>query len=400
VTAEADKRRFLLITFVDAVGTGAFSAAGVVLFSRLLHLGSSSIASGLAVASLAAAALLVPVSRLVEGRSLGWTMVNLNVGLAVLVPVLLLRGGVVPFAAVMGAIVLLERALSAVRGAALGRMSTDRLAARARARIAANVGLPLGGAAAAAAIAVGSHTALVLLLLIDAVSFLACAALSTPFKDDRQPRAGSTHSLVSVTDGRYVFACALNTCGCLHNSLLFVALPLWIVRDLPHSVYLVPLVALINTALVVALQQRLAHGANSLPASLRMQAIAGVIILAACGLMTVSASTSEAWRIGLCLGATLFLSVAEMRQSAAGWEISYAFAPPERLTEYQALFVVSSTMEQVVGPLLAGFVILQLPDGLGWLAVGAAIVIVLASGGAVLGRRQPDDMPTDPRRSR
>jgi hypothetical protein len=192
VTAEADKRRFLLITFVDAVGTGAFSAAGVVLFSRLLHLGSSSIASGLAVASLAAAALLVPVSRLVEGRSLGWTMVNLNVGLAVLVPVLLLRGGVVPFAAVMGAIVLLERALSAVRGAALGRMSTDRLAARARARIAANVGLPLGGAAAAAAIAVGSHTALVLLLLIDAVSFLACAALSTPFKDDRQPRAGST----------------------------------------------------------------------------------------------------------------------------------------------------------------------------------------------------------------
>ena len=148
----------------------------------------------------------------------------------------------------------------------------------------------------------------------------------------------------------------------------------------PHSAYLVPIVALINTALVVLLQQRLVRGATGLQASLRMQAIAGVIILAACAVMTASATTSAGWRIGLCVAATLLLTLAEMRQSAAGWEIAYGLAPPDRLTEYQALFGVSSTIEQVLGPLLAGFVILQLPHGLGWLIVGVGVCVVLTSG--------------------
>lgn len=390
MTADTHKNQLVLISFVDAVGTGAFSAAGVVLFSRLLYLSSASIASGLAIASLGAAAFLVPVGRLAEGRSLGQTMARLNMGLAVLVVLLLLRGGVVAFAAVMGAIVLLERAVSAVRGAVLGRVSSDRLAVRARTRTVANVGLVFGGAAAAVALAVGSHAALVLLVVIDAGSFLVCAVLSTTLGDDRQPRTGSAYALTSVTDARYVFACALNTCGSLHNSLLFVALPLWITRVLPHSAYLVPIVALINTALVVLLQQRLVRGATGLQASLRMQAIAGVIILAACAVMTASATTSAGWRIGLCVAATLLLTIAEMRQSAAGWEIAYGLAPPDRLTEYQALFGVSSTIEQVLGPLLAGFVILQLPHGLGWLIVGVGVCVVLTSGAVVLGRHNPD----------
>ena len=206
---------------------------------------------------------------------------------------------------------------------------------------------------------------------------------------DRCARTGSAYALTSVTDARYVFACALNTCGSLHNSLLFVALPLWITRVLPHSAYLVPIVALINTALVVLLQQRLVRGATGLQASLRMQAIAGVIILAACAVMTASATTSAGWRIGLCVAAAL-LTIAEMGQSAAGWEIAYGLAPPDRLTEYQALFGVSSTIEQVLGPLLAGFVILQLPHGLGWLIVGVGVCVVLTSGAVVLGRHNPD----------
>ena len=182
MTADTHKNQLVLISFVDAVGTGAFSAAGVVLFSRLLYLSSASIASGLAIASLGAAAFLVPVGRLAEGRSLGQTMARLNMGLAVLVVLLLLRGGVVAFAAVMGAIVLLERAVSAVRGAVLGRVSSDRLAVRARTRTVANVGLVFGGAAAAVALAVGSHAALVLLVVIDAGSFLVCAVLQRPWK--------------------------------------------------------------------------------------------------------------------------------------------------------------------------------------------------------------------------
>jgi hypothetical protein len=86
VTVTSSRNPFLLLTFVDALGTGAFTASSVILFTRLLHLDSSSITTGLAVASLGAGALLVPVGKIVEGRSLRSTMTVLSLCLAALVP--------------------------------------------------------------------------------------------------------------------------------------------------------------------------------------------------------------------------------------------------------------------------------------------------------------------------
>jgi hypothetical protein len=124
----------------------------------------------------------------------------------------------------MGVILLLGRSVSAVWGAALGRVVlSDRLKVRARTRSAANLGMAFGGGGGAVAIAIGSHTALVLLVVIDAVSFLACAALARTLGHDRQPRTGSRYSLTSLTDGRYVLACVVNTFACLHNSLMWSA---------------------------------------------------------------------------------------------------------------------------------------------------------------------------------
>lgn len=379
-TTRAPRNPFAPIAFVDSLGSAALVAAGVLVYTRLLKLSAGEVGAGLAVAAVAAIVLVLPVSHQVERFSARSAMVVTNLALAGLVLLLLVRGGVVWFAVVLALVTLGQRCVSAIRSAALGRLGEDRILIRARTRSAQNLGITLGGVLAAAAIGTGSPAVYGWLLVADAASYVVCAAMALRLDPVPHPLGQRPSPFAIARDGRFLLACGLNTIAGLHQSLLFVALPLWITHVLHAPAVLIPITAVLNTVMVVLLQARLTRGVDGVPESLGVQARAAVVLLLACGVAAATLLPGGPLQIVLVLVAAAGLTFSEIRQSAAGWGIAYGLSPAESLTQYQALFGLSGTAEDVIGPLLSTFVVLALPAGLGWLVVGALVVVSSGAG--------------------
>lgn len=372
--------RLRRLTFIDALGTGAFTASAVVLLTQLVHLTTRAAGHVLALGALLSVCLLLPVGKLVDRLTVRTTMVCVNATLAVVTLVLLVSRNQVTAVALLGLLALGGRAVSVARAAALGNLiGADRVAQRARNRVAYNLGLSIGGLSAAGLVAVGTHEGLLVIVVLDAASFLVCAAVALGL--DATPAATTDEpvgSFAAVRNGRFVAACAANAVGSLHNGLLFVMLPLWIESGRYLPLWFIPVITVVNTALVVGLQRRLAGNANDVRAGARLQIRAALLMAGGCAVISGGERFAETGRAVAALVAVVAWSVSEMWQSGAGWAIAYDLSPPDRLAEYQSLYQVGAGLEAVASPLLAAAIVVALPAGAGWIIVGVGCVLAVA----------------------
>jgi dipeptide/tripeptide permease len=76
----------------------------------------------------------------------------------------------------------------------------------------------------------------------------------------------------------------------------------------------------------------------------------------------------------LAVLAVILLTCGELWQSAGGWAISYALAPPERQAQYLATFQLGTSIQVIAAPVIV--VGLVFPHSFGWL--GLALVTATA----------------------
>lgn len=392
-------RRFVAVSFIDAVGTGMFLTGSALFFTHEVGLTVGQVGFGLSLAGVAGLLCSVPVGRLSDRAG----------ALRVLVGLQFWRAAcffAYPFVTDLGWFIVVSCLAGAGEWAAppvvqslLG--SLVRPASRVRTlsamTVVRNVGFGLGAGSAAAAIAVGGGAVYRGLVIVDAVSFLLSGALLLRLREPGEVPPAVVEAEVAlpprVRPGvRYLVLAALNGGLALNAVILSVGLPLWIATRTRGPGALIGAMVVLNTVLAVPLQLRLSRGADGLRTAARRQLRAGLALAACCLLVAFTGTTGPVLTVLLVLAATVALTAAEVYQSIGAWGVSYGLSPETGRGYYLSVYGLGATGIMIAGPWLLATAVLP-AHGYGWLG----LAVLSAGCGAlvpmVVGKRPavPDD---------
>ncbi|MFD5771534.1 MFS transporter [Streptomyces sp. NPDC127049] len=378
-----DGRRMLVVSIVDKTGTGLWAGCTALYFTYV---------SGL---SLAQVGLLMTVSGGVgiAGAPLAGLLADRFPLVRVIVATQLMRGAallallttdhflLLTFYSALGA--LPDRAGSVlIKLYAARQAGADRVRYQAIQRTTVNIGWSLGGIGAAAALASGSDRAYTYLLIGNVLSYLAIAVLTLRCAEPPAPaRAGTTATATDAPrpksagpwrDRAFLGYTATDAALFLDDTILQVAVPLWIVHATDAPVGLVPLLLVLNTVLVVLFQVPLARfGATARAARRLLVPLSGLFVAGTLAL-AASAAGGRALATAALVVAVVALTFAEIIHATSSWELSVALAPADAQGAYLGAHGLAQSTQRFAGPLLVTGVMTAGP--LAWPVLGLALV--------------------------
>lgn len=404
-----DARIMLLAQLLDRAGTGMWAASSVLYFTFVLGLDAGRIGLMLgaaAVAGIAGSPLAGHLAGRFPVRSLLIGCHLLRLGTLGALLAVTRFDVLLPLVAVT---YLGDRAAKALEMLFATRVAGERRGTyQALSRSTANAGYAVGAGIAAAGLALGTPEAYRALILANALSFLAAAALVWR---TREPRAegrvaagtgdaaaggaagtgdaaagdaanggaaradvapGRTRAPSPWRDRGYLRFVLLDIPMSLDDSVLAVGLPLWLVvhTDAPHA--LVPAFLVINTVLVVVLQLRVSARFEQPRQAAAAVSVYGLTMLACCVLLALSAGTGTVVASVALLAAAVLVTGAELLRSVSSWELAVSLAPERARASYLGVAGMAMSVQKSAGPLLlTGAVMAGGP--VGWLALGAGI---------------------------
>ncbi|MGW6690900.1 MFS transporter [Streptomyces sp. NPDC054961] len=375
----------LFAQLLDRTGTGVWAASSVLFFVFVIGLDAGRLGlllGAAAVAGIAGSPLAGHLAGRFQVRSLliGCHLLRLGTLSSLLV--------VTRFDVLLPVVALTylgDRAAKTLEMLFATRAAGDRRATyQALSRSTANAGYGLGAGVAAIGLALGTREAYQVLILANALSFLAAAALVWRTREPRGQgivaarTAGAAAPAVRPDapspwrDRGYLRFVLLDIPMNLDDSILGIGLPLWLVdhTDAPHA--LVPAFLVINTALVVVLQLRVSAKVEEPRQAVAAVVLYGLTMLACCVLLAVTAGAG-AWTASVVLlAAAVLATAAELMRSVSSWELAVSLAPAEARASYLGVAGMAQSVQKSAGPLLlTGLVMTAGPAG--WLALGAAI---------------------------
>lgn len=264
-------------------------------------------------------------------------------------------------------------------------------------RTSRNVGMSLGlmcsavvaasGTAVAYRIAFGSNAISYAALLVAVVAVLRLdAAPATPAIVDQTDLAGRRAWDV-VRDRRYLRLTTGDALLMLHDSLLFVLFPLWVVAraDLSEA-FVGPLLAL-NTVLTVALQLPLSRWASDVSGAREAVRWAIAPLIGSCAMFALAEELSTVAAATTLVVAVVALTVGENLHSVGAFELSHRLAPADQVGSYLGIFSLGNSAQLMVGPAVMTTVVLASP--VGWIIVSSAFAgggVLMVTGSASRGR--------------
>jgi MFS family permease len=385
VPRDPRQRRVLAAGFADALGTGLFLPLSVIYLTRIVGLSPTRAGLGLTIAgflAIAAPTLSGALLARFDARKvvlgcftasaagfLGYTVVG-------------------SFASFLAVAIVIQFASRLERPATvmltLGVTPPARqIHALARQSSLRNLGYGVGGLLAALALLVHGKTPFVVLLAANAASYVVAGLLVAQLPAIRPPERGDgdTASYREVLRDRgYLGLALLNVIMALHDSLLLVAMPLWIVTRTHAPLPLAGLLFALNTVLVVLLQVRTTRSITRSGGITRSYRAAAVSFVLACGAFALAAGAPVVLATVLLVLALGALTNAELVTSAGEWFLSVNLAPARQRERYVSVYKTSMAVQQAAGPVLVT-IILTGWGRLGWLALASLLAAgTLASG--------------------
>ncbi|MFE3518774.1 MFS transporter [Streptomyces sp. NPDC059166] len=373
----------LVVAVVDKIGTGLWTGAATLYFLYVAHL------------SIAQIGLLMGLSGVlgIAGPPLGGRLADRFPVTRVLVLAQLARGAallallatddyvlLVVFSA-LGA--LPDRASSVLTKLFAARAAgPERVRYQAIQRTAANIGWAVGAAGAAAALTVGSATSYRLLLLANVASYALMAVLTLRCAEPPAPSrvvAGTHHPVDEIStrtpwrDRRYLSFTATEVWLFLDDSILQVGFPLWIVHATDAPVGLAPLVLVLNSVLVVALQVPLSRFGSTTAAARRLLLPIGAALLTGGAALAASVSGGPWFSTAAVLVAATAFTLAEILHSLSSWELSVALAPDEAQGAYLGVHGLAQSAQRSLGPVVVGVAVSM--GAIAWPVLGATLAV-------------------------
>ncbi|MEU8706343.1 MFS transporter [Streptomyces sp. NPDC048565] len=386
-----DGRRMLVVAVIDKIGTGLWTGAATLYFLYVAHLTVAQIGvlmglSGiLGIAGPPLAGRLAdrfPVTRvllaaqLARGAALLALLTTDDYALLVLFSAL----GALP-----------DRASSVLTKLFAARVAgPQRIRYQAIQRTAANIGWAVGAAGAAAALTVGSTAAYQALLLANVASYAIIGVLTLRCAEPKAPSrvvagqasATDTHRTLSGSsvrpatpwrDRRYLAFTGSEIWLFLDDSILQVGFPLWIVHATDAPVGLAPLILVLNSVLVIALQVPLSRFGETRAAARRLLVPIGAAFLTGGVALAASAGGGPWFATAAVLLAATAFTIAEILHSISSWELSIALAPGEAQGAYLGLHGLAQSTQRSLGPVVVGAAVSVGPFA--WPVLGATLVV-------------------------
>ncbi|MFJ8863463.1 MFS transporter [Streptomyces sp. NPDC102451] len=404
-------RRMLVIAVIDKVGTGLWAGAATLYFLYVAHLSVAQIGllmglSGiLGIAGPPLAGRLAdrfPVTRILLGAQLAR-------GAALLALLTTNDYALLVLFSALGA--LPDRASSVLTKLFAARVAgPQRIRYQAIQRTAANIGWAVGAAGAAAALTVGTAASYRALLLANVASYVLIAVLTlrcaeppapsrvvagqtSPTDAPRTPSGPRAKAATPWRDRRYLAFTGSEIWLFLDDSILQVGFPLWIVHATDAPVGLAPLILVVNSVLVIALQVPLSRFGETRAAARRLLVPIGAALLTGGVALAASAGGGPWFATGAVLLAAVAFTLAEILHSIASWELSIALAPGEAQGAYLGVHGLAQSAQRSLGPIVVGTAVGVGP--VAWPVLGATLVVACLVQHRLVGPTAPAEHRVD-----
>jgi MFS family permease len=372
-------RTLTLAQLVNSLGDGGFYVTSALFFTRVVDLSAAQVGLGLTVGWGVGLLLGAPLGHLADRRGLRGTAVILALTTALALSAFLAVRAFPAFLVALCLYTSSQSGLSGVRQALLVRFVEPayRVHVRARLQSVLNAGLGLGATFGGLALYLDWPMAYLAVFALDAVAFLAAAVLlgRLPAVPVAPAGAADEPRLAVLRDQPYTAVTALNAVMLLYMPLLSVVLPLWVAQRTTAPRWMIAALFVLNTLGVVAFQVRIARRVSDLDSAARAVRRAGAVLLAACAVFAVSATTAApaasvvALVVGICLQV-----VGEMLLASGSWEISFGLADADRPGQYQGVFGMGVPVARMIGPLTLTTLIVTW-SAAGWFVLGGLFLL-------------------------
>ncbi|MFI5489025.1 MFS transporter [Micromonospora echinaurantiaca] len=366
-----------MATFVNMIGSGVFMVSAALFFTRVVGLPLTQVGLGMGVAAGVGLFAGVPVGHLADRRGPRevylWMLVIQGVAMAALVVTQ-------SFWLVLVALCIGELARSAggaargplVRGIGGAQLSSY----RAYLRSVANLAGSCAAVAAGFAVQLDTRPAYLTLVLANALSFVASAAIVAALPPlppvPAPPRANRWEVL---KDRAFVAITVLDGIMSIHHQVLLFALPLWIIGHTSAPRWLVGAAALVNTALVVLLQVRASRGVDDSVTAGKAVRRSGVAFFVGMGVMAAAAGLPSWLALASIVVGIFVHTIGELWHTAGSLELRFNLAPAHAQGQYMGLFGFGTGLANMVAPtVLALFCIAWGVPG--WLVLGGVFIVV------------------------
>jgi len=364
-------------TLVNTVGTGLWSAGAAVFLTRNVGLSAAEVGLGLGAAGLAGLTASVPLGRLADRRDPRRVRAVLQVMQGCVACAYLFIGSFPAFLLVAVLDALLVSGNLPVRAALISAVAgpTTRVRAFAAMRAVANIGISTGAGLAAVALLADTRLGYLLLVGGNALTYLISAGLLMRLPSMPRAAAAPPPSARGVLrDWRFLLVSAAAAVLGLHQVLLALVLPLWIVGRTSAPTVMISVVLLTNTALTVLLAVRLSTGAESAFGAARMLRRASWLLAVALLLYAATGTVGTAAAVILLVGATLVFTLGDLLQSTGSAALAYGLASTEAVGAYQGGHQLIADLVQAGGTTLLVLLLIDGPSA-GWLLLAGVFVL-------------------------
>jgi MFS family permease len=394
-------RRILAIsTLVNTAGNGMFVTAGALYFTRVVGLSAVQVGGGLTIAGFFALAAGIPVGRMADrwGPRRLWAL-SLVVEACAMAAFLFVTSFpsfvIVACGSQFAAAASQTARMPVFRR--IGGSSATRLRAVLRSLV--NVGTSIGAFAAGIVIAADTAFAYFLLVLANAITFALNVLLVLLLPKLEPLRTKSANKTgMAMRDRGFLAVTVLSGVLLIQHPVLTFAVPIWIVQHTEASRSVVAAMVIINTVMVALLQLRATRGIDDVTTAGKAVRIAAFGFLLAFILFGwASAFSGVATTTILIVGIFVF-TLAELRYSAAEFELSFGLAPPHLQGEYSGVFGLGQGLATSAGPYLLAVLVLGV-GMMGWIGLGVLVIgagLAMPATVAWADRTRPRESEADP----
>ncbi|PVD03401.1 MFS transporter [Streptomyces sp. CS147] len=408
----------------DSVGSGMFLAASTLYFVTVVGIPATRVGAVISIAGIIGLISPVPFGRLADRVGPTRVYVALLAARGVGYAGFALVDSFWPYAVLTCVLTALDRGCSPLQQVVVGLIEGGENQARTMASIRSvrNIGLTAGFLLAGAVLAIEHRAAFASLFLGNALTFFVIALVVERLRRGLESPAGATTAKQAgagaektgagpektgplaqeaagepdsgparvrspFLDLRFLLFTVSNGILSLHDSVLFLLLPLWLTTATSAPASAVSVLLAVNTVLTVLLQVYVAKFADTTARALRLIWFALVPLLLSCGVFA-GAEYVPAWpAAAFAVIAVVLLTVGENVHSVAVWNLSYDMSPAPARARYLATFSLGVTGQQIVGPVLMTAVVLPLGTS-GW-ALLAGVFLLAGLGLRATGGPRP-----------
>ncbi|MDT0530252.1 MFS transporter [Micromonospora sp. DSM 115977] len=388
-------RRVLAVaTFVNMLGSGIFMASAVLFFTRSVGLPLTQVALGMGIAALVGMLAGTPMGHLADRRGPREIYLLTLVIRAATMAALAFVHTFWPFVILVCLTQLAQSAGGASRGPLVrGFGGTNPAQYRAYLRAVANLAGCCGALAVGAAVQLDTRAAYLALIVGNATTFVACAAIITRLPSlPPIPAPSMTGRWTALKDKPYLAVTMLDAIMGIHGQVLIFALPVWIISQTHAPHWFVGVAVLVNTALVAALQVRASRGIDTSPAAGRAMRRSGMAFLIGMALIAATSAMPGWLAVTVMTLGVAAHTVGELWHAAGSLELQFRLAPAHAQGQYTGISGLGTGLANVAAPSILGLLCIAW-GAPGWLLMGGIFVAVGLAAPAVVRwgeRTRPD----------